>query len=96
MARIEEWQMRQRCWDNGIRIYYKPIEKGYNSDVILVIQRKNRIDEGKIIYKQDYNGQIESSKRINELYLDLYFSYKNKFLKDKVWCFKKNDYISIK
>ena len=44
--------------------------------------------------KEEKNDRA-NSKRMEELYVDIYFMYKHKFIKDKVWCFKKNKYIEV-
>ena len=56
---------------------------------------RNEYKLGKEEYKQDKKGQEAYSKRIEELYVEIYFMYKHKFIKDKVWCFEKNEYIEV-
>lgn len=93
MARIEDWQMKERCWNNGYRFYPVPFEN--NTKVRLELQMRNEYKLGEIEYKQDKKGQEAYSKRMEELYVDIYFMYKHKFIKDKVWCFQKNHYIEV-
>lgn len=93
MARITERQMRQRCWDNGIRMYPVPLQRGFKSDVILHCEVRNDKKIGKVVYKQDKKGQEEIAKEIDRCYLELYFAYKHTF-KDKnyEWCFTDKKY----
>jgi|TARA_R100000482_G_scaffold124922_1_gene79925 hypothetical protein len=90
MARIKDWQMMQRCWDNGFRFYPVPSGEG---KVRLEFQMQKDYQIGKVEYSQDKKGQLAYSERMRELYVEAYFNHKHRFIKDKVWCFKKNDYI---
>ena len=95
MARIEDWQMKQRCWDNGIILYPKPIERGMKSDVVIELEIRGQTKTGKEVYKQDKKGQEAISNKMKELYLELYFSQKHKFKpKEFIWDFQKKCYIS--
>lgn len=93
MARITDEGMMQRCWDNGYRFYIAPFDN--NRKLRIELQLQNEYKIGKEEYKQDRKGKEAISDKIRSLYLDLYFMYKHKFVKDKVWCFKKNEYIDI-
>lgn len=63
------------CVDNGIRIYPRPVRFSFGKsrpDVNLIIDNNGKKTKGKIVYKQDLEGQKEYSEKINELYEAIY------------------------
>jgi hypothetical protein len=92
MARITDEQMMVRCWENGLRIYPKPIEN--NNKQVLVLEYQNQYQYGKTIYNQTKKDNEIMSDKMRELYVEVYFRYKHKF-KDKSYTydFLKKEYI---
>ena len=60
------------CFKNEIKIYVKPISKGYKSKVKIHIYISGKEQIGKETYYQD----IKLSEKIQELYLHMYNTYK--------------------
>jgi hypothetical protein len=60
------------CFKNDIKIVIKPLTKIGKPDAMLQIHREGRIQTGKEIYRQDK----ELHKKIEELYIYLYNTFK--------------------
>tara|TARA_R100000541_G_scaffold4352_2_gene11761 strand:- start:1776 stop:1991 length:216 start_codon:yes stop_codon:yes gene_type:complete len=60
------------CLKKKIKIYVKPISKGYKSKVKIHINISGKEQIGKETYYQD----IKLSEKIQELYLHMYNTYK--------------------
>lgn len=61
------------CLENDIKVYLQPIRQGKNPPVIIVINFKGKIKEGKIEYNQK---DIKLWEKIKEIY-STYFSFYN-------------------
>lgn len=62
-----DYESSKKCWDNGIKIYPKPIEQGTwkkSPRCKLVIDHNGKIKEGQEVYNQD----AKMYKKIEELY----------------------------
>ena len=94
MGRLKGWQVMERCNNNGIRVFHKPLTTGKKADTVLVVEIQGWRKEGENVYKQNYNDQIEANKKIDELYWKLYFDYRHKFKKNCTYDFINNCYIS--
>ena len=91
MARIDDRQMMVRCWENGIRLYPKPFDNNKKMNIELEYQGQYKL--GTTEFDRTQAGKLAIAKKMEELYVDLYFRYKHKFIRDKVWDFGKKMYI---
>ena len=72
------YKYKKWCWENGIRIYVKPIDGSAGVKqprVNIVIEINGNQKTGVEVYTQTPIGQDQYSKKINNLYSHFYNKY---------------------
>lgn len=73
---MDSWAIRQKCWDNGIYIVQKPIERGYTKHGFPVklnlVMNKKIVKFGSKEYKQN-SRLLEDA--VDKFYREVYRIY---------------------